>query len=225
MTAPEYFFFFGYFLFSLIAIYFKYIESRLYFLFKPIPVLGLILFLLLKIYSSPFVDVSLNLIIAALFFGLMGDIFLLKKNLFIIGLAAFLVGHIFYIIVFFLPYNTNSWILLLFIFSIGIFYYNYFNRSYKKQGGQNELLLYIIFFYVIILVLMIFHSLHFALFSKWKPLQLWMFLLAPVFFGVSDSLIGWYYFIRKKNWMKVIISLFYYSAQGLFAYGANRLWL
>ena len=42
-----------------------------------------------------------KIILFALLFGCLGDIFIIIKNLFILGVASFLLGHLLYIFIFF----------------------------------------------------------------------------------------------------------------------------
>lgn len=232
MAVPESTFFALYFFFAAASVYVKYIESKLYYLLKAIPVLGLFVYLFYSIEKSSSVLLltestrgSLFYIQVALFFGLLGDIFLLKKKLFLPGLASFLTGHIFYIAAFFLPYTLISYFWMILFLAIGFIYFYFFSFNYKKQGGKNKILVIAILIYILIMALMIFHSTHYAFRSGEGIPRFWMFFIAPVFFGISDALIGWYYFVQKRDWMKNAISIFYYSAQGLFVYGAIQNWL
>ncbi|MHA1150760.1 MAG: lysoplasmalogenase [Promethearchaeota archaeon] len=80
------------------------------------------------IFSLPIAQISL-LLVVALVFGYLGDIFLMfdKEEFFIFGLGSFLFGHIFYIIVFLLSISNFMlfplWAILLVIPSIFIIIY------------------------------------------------------------------------------------------------------
>lgn len=72
------------------------------------------LLILFAISFNPFVS---KWILIALFFGFLGDVFLLfNGKFFALGLAAFLIGHVFYIIAFLTaasPFRCSFWFILL----------------------------------------------------------------------------------------------------------------
>ena len=86
----------GIFLSSVFAIYFKVKEKKsLYGWFKP---LTTILIIGLAIWINYLNYTTYNIfIILGLFFGLVGDIYLLKDARFVKGLVAFLIAHLFFI--------------------------------------------------------------------------------------------------------------------------------
>ena len=72
-----------------------------YLLFKPLPMLFAIIFVAVRAYSTRAITRFDALLLLALTFSLVGDVFLmLPGNYFIPGLASFLVAHVFYIALF-----------------------------------------------------------------------------------------------------------------------------
>ena len=98
-------------------------SKSLEYVFKPSLMLALGIYLLLetaKIQEKK----QRNLVLTALFFSLLGDVFLMFPNGFILGLAAFLVGHLFYIFAFMLDnrgFIFSKWDRL--VYALGILVY------------------------------------------------------------------------------------------------------
>ena len=92
----------AYFLFGLLVIIGGNLNLPfLVYVFKPLLMPTLILFVL---FSAKLQAVRKFIIIAALFFALLGDVALIfDHQFFVFGLASFLITHIFYCIVFSLP--------------------------------------------------------------------------------------------------------------------------
>lgn len=92
-----------YFIFSFSAIYVRYRAFRFYAYIKPLPLALLVIFsffLIFKDSPSDAYPITIWLMVLGFFFGLLGDIFLLKERFFLAGLSAFLIGHILYTIYF-----------------------------------------------------------------------------------------------------------------------------
>lgn len=65
--------------------------------------------LLISLATSKNLNTNYQKLIAiGLFFGLLGDVFLMFKDLFILGLIAFLLGHVCYILAFLIQKSKNS---------------------------------------------------------------------------------------------------------------------
>jgi len=147
------------------------------------------------------------LIVAGLFFGLLGDLFLEYENKFLFGMIAFLVGHIFYSFGFGMKFgipNFNVFIITLLVLLI-----LYFGVLFKKVKGFKLP----IFIYVIVIGIMF--SFTFAA----GDIYYIRFLLplAGGLFVFSDFLLAFQKFVRKIRYSEIIILGTYFLAQLLIA--------
>ncbi|WP_108668757.1 lysoplasmalogenase [Peribacillus acanthi] len=145
------------------------------------------------------------LMMIGLFFCMLGDGLLIW---FIIGLSAFLIGHLFYIGGF-LTQWTFSWVRLLSIVPISI--YGYFMGTNLvaalQSNGEHALVLPVIF-YLIVISTMFWSAIMTG--NKWA-------MFGSALFIISDSVLAWNKFISEITYSGEIIMITYYSAQFLIA--------
>ncbi|WP_461246418.1 lysoplasmalogenase [Treponema sp. R6D11] len=190
----------------LITLFFK--DSILQFILK-----GCLVPLILAVYLTG-VNTILLPIILALVFGWLGDIFLLKiSNLlrFRLGLASFLLGHIFYIIIMF-PYTMPFNILILIISILVAACYGIF--IFRFIQPTKEMKIPVIAYEVIIFTMAIFAlQLFLSQGGKFGALVF----AGSICFVASDSLLSIATF-RKKA-LNVPVMITYIAAQLLITLG------
>jgi uncharacterized membrane protein YhhN len=130
------------------------------------------------------------LLIIALVFGWLGDIFLMlghEGNWFMLGLGSFLIGHIFYIILY-LIINKNIlmfpvWGLVLLIPSIflALFFYS------KIHGKMGDLTIPTIIYLITIFTMSVCATL---LLSEFNSISFLFVYLGPILFMISDGMIA-----------------------------------
>lgn len=183
------------------------------------------------------------LILVALVFGLLGDVFLSmdpfvkdKKSqgyFYIIGGASFAIGHIFYIVVFFTLAPLNPWTLFMLVAlpALTLFLTTAKVRKTHVVGEDGVTVtvrkpimavgkLAIAFTaYSCVLGLMLTSTLNVYLASPGTHGLL--LLLAAVFFSISDTALALNDFakldIPGKKYFPFVVMLFYYAAQAMFA--------
>jgi len=201
----------------------------------PLLILTVILYTIFKLHSF---TLEIFLLIDALFFGWIGDIFLLEKNLsqkkFKKGLVCFLSGHILYIIILFRIYDFSytsyiPTILIFLLYSIVIFFI--FSKSFFPKG----VIRYLIIIYAIILCLNSCTSLILIVtyFTKKNSFNLYknysyIFKLFTLFgggllFAISDTMLSFITFNRRFKHADTLVMTTYTLAQFLLALGIT-LW-
>ncbi len=184
------------------------------------------------------IDLFAGLLIAAQFFGLWGDIFLLfAKRWFKWGLVSFLFGHFSYLALcsmiiaaqltinrpermfFWIALCAAIWITLLVIF------YPFFGARYKKQHGRDALWIPIQFYFWI---LSGFDAVSLFAVLIAMPLPFWMAIFLPLgaaLFLLSDFLLATNRFIHTIKKAQLIVRITYHLAQVFLAIGVIVLWL
>jgi uncharacterized membrane protein YhhN len=202
---------------NLIAVYSN--SESLQFLTKPLLMPLLAIYLLLRTNT-----INSNLkgwIFLALFFSWAGDIFLLFEergpNFFLLGLSAFLVAQVFYIVFFhnirMREYIRGNALLLLLV----IVYYSVLINVLAPYLGNMKLPVRI---YGVVLSFMVMLAMH-TMLGKNKKAALWM-TMGAILFVVSDSLLGVNKFFSGFNNAGVVIMLTYGLAQLFITEGAVR---
>jgi len=202
---------------NLIAIYSN--SESLQFLTKPLLMPLLAIYLLLRTNT-----INSNLkgwIFLALFFSWAGDIFLLFEergpNFFLLGLSAFLVAQVFYIVFFhnirMREYIRGNALLLLLV----IVYYSVLINVLAPYLGNMKLPVRI---YGVVLSFMVMLAMH-TMLGKNKKAALWM-TMGAILFVVSDSLLAVNKFFSGFNNAGVVIMLTYGLAQLFITEGAVR---
>ena len=184
---------------------------------KPMIVIWLMLYFLSQTIN---VNSGLkNWILAALFFSWTGDVLLMfqQNNLlfFLLGLSAFLIAHIFYIIFFNRvrvneKVSGNIWLLLV----VAIYYGALISLLYPHLGGMKLPVLV----YGIIISCMFMLAMH-MLFIKNKLAGKWM-MIGALLFVISDSLLAVNKFYQPFAPAGVVIMLSYGLAQLFIVEGA-----
>src|SRR4030095_8008877 len=204
-------------LIDLAAIYSN--NESLRFITKPLLVPLLAIYLLLETNTA-----NSNLkawIFLALFFSWVGDILLLFEgsgsNFFLLGLSAFLVAQVFYIVFFhnirMREYIRGNALLLLLV----IVYYSVLINVLAPYLGNMKLPVRI---YGVVLSFMVMLAMH-TMLGKNKKAALWM-TMGAILFVVSDSLLGVNKFFSGFNNAGVVIMLTYGLAQLFITEGAVR---
>jgi uncharacterized membrane protein YhhN len=205
------------FLIDLIAVYSN--NASLRFITKPLLMPLLAIYLLLHTSS---VTSSLKVwIFLALFFSWLGDIFLLfdaeGSNFFLLGLSAFLVAQVFYIVFFhnirMREYIRGNALLLLLV----ILYYSILISVLTPYLGSMKLPVRI---YGVVLSFMLMLAMH-PMLGKNKKAGLWM-MIGAILFVASDSLLAFNKFFSAFNYAGLIIMLTYGLAQLFITEGAIR---
>lgn len=205
------------FLIDLIAVYSN--NASLRFITKPLLMPLLAIYLLLHTSS---VTSSLKVwIFLALFFSWLGDIFLLfdteGSNFFLLGLSAFLVAQVFYIVFFhnirMREYIRGNALLLLLV----ILYYSILISVLTPYLGSMKLPVRI---YGVVLSFMLMLAMH-PMLGKNKKAGLWM-MIGAILFVASDSLLAFNKFFSAFNYAGLIIMLTYGLAQLFITEGAVR---
>ncbi|NOX16772.1 MAG: lysoplasmalogenase [Chlorobi bacterium] len=197
---------FIYIILSAIAVYAAQTGAAvLYKITKGIPVFSLLLFLLIFDFNSDY----RFFIMAALFFSLAGDLFLLSEKRFLYGVAAFLVSHVFYFIAFLNETENFIFLSAVPIFLLTGSYFLIIKKSLKSK------MVIPIAVYVTVISLMLWSAanLFFTSGNDNSPI----IFLAAILFTISDSVLAWNKFVKKFKFAQLIILPTYYAAQLLFA--------
>ncbi|MCH1626011.1 lysoplasmalogenase [Ferdinandcohnia quinoae] len=142
-----------------------------------------------------------KMIVTGLIFCMFGDGLL---HWFLIGLSAFLLGHIFYIIAFFKEWHF-SLIRVLSIIPIGFYAIFIGNRltSSLIEGGNITLLIPVIAYLIIISIM------------AWSAIMTnnrWA-IMGSILFVISDSILAWNRFVSDVPYSAILIMTTYYTAQ------------
>lgn len=178
-------------------------------IFKMIP-MALIIMYALK--QSPKQKTATHwLILTGLLLSSIGDATL---HWFIIGLSAFLIGHLFYIAGFFHQFKFSLLRLLILIplATYGVF----FGMSMKNnlvQTGNDSLVLPVLF-YIIAILMMAF--LAFMTANNWV-------IVGSLLFIISDSILAWNKFVEPVPFSSPLIMITYYSAQFFIAHSLKTI--
>ncbi len=179
---------------------------------KPLPLLFLIAWTALAYHSGELMSVW---ILVGLVCGLVGDLFLLKKKLFLVGLGFFLAGHVCYVVALIPATPLRATLVLptaLFgmAFSGVLFYFLW--RSGRKQYLLPVLL------YVLTICAMVVNGIQFDL-DRYGTAR--AFAVGAVLFAVSDSLLSINRFVRPFTTGQLVVLSSYYAAQLCIAFGAR----
>lgn len=144
-------------------------------------------------------------VITGLFFCMLGDGLL---SHFVIGLSAFLIGHLFYTAAFITKWKF-SWIRLCTIIPILIYAGIMANQLVRSmQNTDNEGLIIPVMIYLLIILSMG----GFSIMSG----NIWS-MIGSTLFIISDSILAWNKFVSDVAYSSVLIMLTYYTAQFLIA--------
>ncbi len=165
---------------------------------KPIPLITLLF--LVKPNSG-----YKKLIFVGFIFSLFGDIFLMKVvDMFIFGLASFLVAHVFYIIAFSKRVKTFKIISSLPFYALaGILAYVF----YPHLGDM----LIPVLLYIFVIITMVWRA---YLQRKYNNMAVYA-LIGASLFAISDTNIAFTKFIQDYEYSKIVTIVLYWSAQFL----------
>jgi len=158
-------------------------------------------------------------IVSALFFGFLGDVSLLwgsKKMFFVIGLLAFLVGHLFYTLVFLQSIQYFAVVpIWFFIFLIPYILYGYAILRILRPN-LNEMIVPVVI-YMCVILMMSFTSTC----RVWNGFTLQFILpfIGSLFFIVSDSALAYNSFNEPQKNYETLIMFTYILAQVLIVAG------
>ncbi|MCM3784937.1 lysoplasmalogenase [Neobacillus mesonae] len=174
-------------------------------LFKLIPMWLIMVYAYLQLPSER--RPSYWLLLAGLFFCMLGDGLL--PVWFVIGLCAFLIGHLFYLTAF-LNLWRFSWIRFLSIVPIGIYAWFMGGKLTNAIATAADFkgLVIPVMAYVVVISLM--------LWSAVMTGNLWA-AIGSLLFVISDSILSWNMFVDSIPYAGVLIMTTYYSAQFLIA--------
>lgn len=141
-------------------------------------------------------------ILAGLLFCTLGDSFIIFS--FVFGLAAFLVGHLFYIPAFVLNWNF-SWLRFLTIVPLAVYGFLFGSEIIASltENNQQDLIVPVII-YIVVIASMGWT----AMMSGSKNVM-----LGSILFIISDSILSWDKFVYPLPFGGELIMLTYYSAQ------------
>lgn len=146
-----------------------------------------------------------SLIIIGLFFCMMGDGLL---RWFVIGLSAFLIGHLFYSAAFLSRWRF-SWLRLCTVIPIILYLAVFGNKILSSVSANGDHMLIIpLIAYMIIISLMGWSALMTG--NRWA-------IIGSLLFIISDSLLSWLLFVGEIAHGGQLVMLTYYSAQFLLA--------
>lgn len=157
-----------------------------------------------------------TLTIAALMFSVLGDILLMfvdkSPHFFTVGLVAFLLAHIMYILVFLKHRNPKQSIglitLLLIIYASGLFY--------PLKDGLGEMLIPVVVYMLVILTMAV---TAFLRKSQVSQLSYNLVLIGAICFMLSDSILALNKFYQPIPWSNISIMITYALAQYLIVLG------
>jgi uncharacterized membrane protein YhhN len=176
-------------------------------------------------YTTKAVSKYITPACCALVFSFLGDIFLVKNSSlsFMLGLASFLIAHIFYILLF---YRINSfknknnalfWISGVIIFCYVIMLNYLFRSNVAEQGLTVPVLLY-----SLILGLMVFAAININNTAKYAGPFVFLIIAGAIIFVSSDSMLAFNKFYLTTPLPGFYIMLTYCLAQFLIVLGAVK---
>ncbi|WP_404450599.1 lysoplasmalogenase [Virgibacillus necropolis] len=178
-------------------------------LFKLIPMVLIIIYATRQLPRKK--SITHWLILTGLFFCMIGDATL---HWFVIGLSAFLIGHVFYMAGFFTQWKFSK---IRFAMIIPIVVYGFFMGlklvDALNRDGNEELLVPVLL-YIIVISLMAWSAILTG--NKWA-------ILGSLLFVVSDSILSWNMFITQVNYSGLLIMTTYYGAQFLIAHSLGTI--
>ena len=186
----------------------------LHYIAKPSLLTALIIFFWMR--STNLSSKIRNLTLLALSFSLLGDCLLMfvdqSAQFFISGLIAFLIAHVFYIIVFLKSRNSSKspfgFIILMLLYGLGLFYF-------LKNGLANMLIPVVIY----MLVILTMSTSSFLRRGKVSHISFNLVFLGAILFMISDSLLALNKFYKPLPWSDISIMLTYALAQLSLVFG------
>lgn len=188
---------------AIIAIVFRKKENSIIFaIFKPLTTLLIILIAVLIFRETG--STYSAIMILALVFSLIGDVFLIRDNYFLPGLVSFLIAHICFIIGFTSLYGVDFNLTpLLFLALIGGLYFN-FLRPYLKQFTLPVLV------YIVVILVMNWQAINLVI-SNGNQL-FYALAVGSLLFSFSDSILAYNKFKKPfKSAEALILSTYWFA--------------
>lgn len=188
--------------------------QKLHYIAKPALLVSLIIFFWKQ--SSHLLLNHRILMILALGFSLIGDILLMfvdqSTHFFISGLFAFLIAHIFYIILFLKSRNKSKnplgYIILMIVYASGLFY--------LLKNGLGDMIIPVLIYMLIILTM---STAAFLRRGKVNAISFNLVFFGAILFMISDSLLALNKFYEPLPWSNISIMLTYALAQISIVFG------
>ncbi|WP_075343416.1 lysoplasmalogenase [Tenacibaculum agarivorans] len=179
---------------AILAIYFRQQNSPLFNVFKP---LTTILIIILSLYVNTGAIYGW-IVSIGLFFSLLGDILLLKKEWFVYGLGAFLLAHIIFTYAFtsLFGFQYKEIIILVMLLSMGIVYYRFLYPSLKELAIPVAL-------YFLAIIIMNWQAISLSFVEN--RLVFYMLGFGSVLFTFSDAIIAYDKFIKEFKTAEILI--------------------
>ncbi len=162
---------------------------------------------------------------AALFFSLLGDVFLMfqqwDNTYFILGLSAFLLAHVLYTYAFTRTYIANheiallkkyGWVMVA-VVGYGFYFFNLIKDHLHDMIGP-------VMVYTMAIIVMLLIALN--RFKKVNDRSFWYTAVGAILFVASDSILAWNKFVNELDYSHVSIMLTYGLAQLGIALGATE---
>ena len=190
-------------------------------------------FVALAIYLSVTVEghVSFKVLVTlGLFFGFLGDFLLgfkyithgkAKKIWILLGMFAFVAGHIIYIVALFVEYYIpGQWWFIILPLSLAMILSAIYLIIAPKVGISFGKLFPFGLFYLACLTTMFSTSLFMAIAHGFQIVNIVMFFIGAFFFVCSDTMLTGSYFKpgQRPKWYNGLYSVFYYLAQFIIAF-------
>ncbi|MCK4798911.1 MAG: lysoplasmalogenase [Spirochaetes bacterium] len=204
------------FIFSSASIIGKYKNQKLYRIFKPIPLIIMIVFYTIHLIYYQQINLFNIFILIGLCFALAGDIFISLDNL-ISGIILFLVCHILYILYFIqIKYNLN----IIFVIPIVSFAICFGFFIYIKMNDVNRKKFFIpVVFYIIVITTMLIFAINFDNNLQTRA-SIPFFIIGAFLFYISDAILALLTFIKKFPSDHLLNLSTYYLAQIFITLGA-----
>lgn len=183
---------------------------------------GVTLALLAWLWSAGGLQGQLIWFFIGLAFSLAGDIFLvLPKEQLILGLAAFFVAQIAYLVGFnntLPPTNLASGAIVLLVGITAVRIYGAIEAGLEASGGHS--LKMPVLAYLAAISLMLISALLTLVRSEWSAGNAWLVSIGAILFFVSDAMLGWIKFVRPFRYGRVQVIISYHLGQALIVLGA-----
>lgn len=165
-----------------------------------------------------------KIILLALVFGCLGDLFLIIKNFFVFGVASFLLGHLLYIFIFFGETGLKNYKKNIFVFIAVCLVYLYaenkvllyFRPALIKEGLWGPLIVY-----TSILAILNVSSAIYA--YCYRNIYSILTYIGSLVFAISDIILAQQLFMENNKYYQIIIMSTYILGQSLISLGmANK---
>ena len=181
-------------------------NKRMYAIFKPLTTV-LIIVIALIIHDKT-ASIYSQLMIVALLFSLIGDVFLLNKKYFLHGLLAFLIAHVCFTLAFTSPFGFQwKGITLVPLVLIAGVYYNYLRKELKKYSIP-------VFVYMTVLVIMNWQAIN--LYISSGEIHFLALAIGSIVFSFSDSVLAFNKFKKPFKSAEILILSSYWISIWIF---------